>query len=72
MDAKIREKLQNRLSQRAADEQIQTGLVHFMNESIDNFASENSSRVQATEITQTMIAVVIRLFNNLYGQASGS
>jgi hypothetical protein len=33
---------------------------------IDDYASENPSRVPAIKITQTMIAVVIRLFNNLY------
>lgn len=52
------------------DKQIQAGLINFMDESIDDFASENSSRMQAVEITQTMIAIVNRLFNNLYDEAS--
>ncbi|WP_374089140.1 hypothetical protein [Methylomicrobium lacus] len=66
MDEKIREKLQDRLRQRSLDETGQMGLVKFMNETIDDFASENPVRVPAIKTTQTLIAVVIRLFNNLY------
>jgi hypothetical protein len=66
MDKKIREKLQDRLRQRSLDETEQRGLVNFMNAAIDDFASENPSRVPAIKITQAMIFVVIKLFNNLY------
>jgi hypothetical protein len=41
-----------------------------MNLAIDDFASESPSRVSATKITQTMIAIVIRLFSNLYSATS--
>jgi len=41
-----------------------------MNAAIDDFASENASRVPAIKITQTMIAIVIRLFSNLYSHAN--
>jgi hypothetical protein len=70
MNEKIREKLQDRLRQRALDETQQTGLVNFMNAAIDEFASENPVRVPAFKMTQTMIAVVIRLFNNLYSHVA--
>ncbi|WP_305910326.1 hypothetical protein Q9L42_000250 (plasmid) [Methylomarinum sp. Ch1-1] len=70
MDPKMRAKLQERFSQRAADEVTQTGLVKFMNDAIDDFASESPSRVPAIKITQTMIFVVIRLFSNLYSTAA--
>jgi len=43
----------------------QMGLVDFMNATIDDFASENTSRVSAIKTTQTMIFIVIRLFSNL-------
>jgi hypothetical protein len=71
MDEKIREKLQDRLRQRSLDETGQMGLVNFMNAAIDDFASENPVRVPAIMTTQTMIFVVIRLFNNLYSHAKG-
>jgi hypothetical protein len=41
-----------------------------MNGAIDDFAFENPSRVSAIKTTQTMIFVVIRLFNNLYSHAA--
>jgi hypothetical protein len=69
MDEKIRENLQDRLRQRSLDETGQLGLVNFMNAAIDDFASENPSQVPAIKTTQTMIFVVIRLFNNLYSHA---
>ncbi|MBL1265816.1 hypothetical protein [Candidatus Methylomicrobium oryzae] len=71
MDEKVREKLQDRLRQRSLDETGQAGLVSFMNAAIDDFASENPVRVPAIKTTQTMIFVVIRLFNNLYSRARG-
>jgi hypothetical protein len=70
MDGKIREKLQDRLRQRSLDETGQAGLVNFMNAAIDDFASENPVRVSAIKTTQTMIFVVIRLFNSLYSHAA--
>jgi hypothetical protein len=70
MDEKIRSKLQDRFVKRSEQETAQRGLVNFMNAAIDEFASEDASRVPATHITQTMIAIVIRLFSNLYGSVS--
>ena len=69
MDERIRSKLQDRLLQRALQETMQLGLVNFMNAAIDDYASENSSRVPAIKTTQTMIFIAIRLFNHLYHQA---
>lgn len=71
MDDKIRTKLQGRFANRAIEDNPQMGLVKLMNGVIDDYASENPSRVPATRITQTLTAVVIRLFNNLYDQANG-
>ena len=70
MDGKIRSKLQDRFVSRVIKDTPQMGLVNFMNESIDDFASENTSRVPAIKTTQTMIFIVIRLFNNLYSHAN--
>jgi len=70
MDEKIREKQQDRLRQRSLDETGQKGLVDFMNAAIDDFASENPVLVPAIKTTQTMIFVVIRLFNNVYSHTA--
>ncbi len=47
---------------------VQVGLVKFLNESIDEFASASVSRVPFIEFTQAMIFVVVKLFNNLYDE----
>jgi hypothetical protein len=70
MDEKIREKLQDRLKQRSLDETGQRGLVHFMNEAVDDFASESPSRVPAITPTQTLMSVVIKLLNQFYSHAA--
>jgi len=69
MDEKIRSKLEDRFVERMIEDGTQTGLVRFMNESIDEFAAEKPSRVPAIKTTQTMIFIVIRLFSNLYSHA---
>lgn len=70
MDEKVRSKLQDRFAERSLEETGQRGLVNFMNAAIDEFASENTSRVPSIKITQTMIFIVIRLFSNLYNHAN--
>ncbi|MEI6268759.1 MAG: hypothetical protein WCP01_07770 [Methylococcaceae bacterium] len=45
---------------------LQLGLVKFLNECIDEFAAEQVSRVPAIELTQAMILLVVKLFNDLY------
>jgi hypothetical protein len=48
---------------------IQTGLVNFLNDSIDDFASEHAHAYESDamlELVKTMLFVVVRLFNNLY------
>jgi hypothetical protein len=72
MDDKIRLKLQERFLNRVIKDNPQMGLVNFMNVAIDDFASENPTRVSAIKTTQTMIFIVIRLFNNLYSHANKS
>jgi hypothetical protein len=68
IDEKIRSKLQDRFVKRAVEDMPQMGLANFMNEAIDDFASESPSRVPAIKITQTMIFIVIRLLSNLYAR----
>ena len=48
---------------------VQVGLVKYLNEAIDEFASYSVSRVPSIEFTQAMIFVVVKLFNNLYDKA---
>lgn len=70
MAQKIRDKPQDRFTERLIDSNSQTGLVGFMNTAIDDFASENPVRVKATRITQTLIFTVIQLFGVIYDQAT--
>ena len=65
MDETSRKNLQDRFVKNN-EKQVQIGLVKFLNESIDEFASYNISGVPAIEFTQAMIFVVVRLFNSLY------
>lgn len=66
MDEKIRTKLQDRFVNRVIEDTPQMGLVEFMNDAIDDFASENPTRIPSIKTTRTMIFVVVRLFSNLY------
>lgn len=70
MDEKIRTKLQDRFVNRVIEDIPQMGLVEFMNNAIDDFASENQARVPAIKTTRTMVFVVIRLFSNLYSHTT--
>jgi hypothetical protein len=70
MDEKIRSRLKNRFSERALNEVTQLRLIEVKNESIDDFAAENTARVPTVKFTQTMIFTVIRLFSNLYAQTA--
>jgi hypothetical protein len=72
MVVRIRAKLQDRLLQRALQKTVQMGLVNLMNAEIDDYASENTSRVPAIKTTQTLIFIVIRLFSNLYSHVSNA
>jgi hypothetical protein len=65
VDETKRKKLQDRFAKHN-ENLVQIGLVKFLNESIDEFASYHISRVAAIEFTQAMIFVVVRLFNSLY------
>ena len=65
MDEMARKSLQDRFV-KSNENMVQIGLVKFLNESIDEFASYHISRVPAIEFTQAMIFVVVRLFNSLY------
>jgi len=66
MDWKIKTKLQDRFVSRVIEDIPQMGLVEFMNDAIDDYASENPERIPAIKTTRTMIFIVVRLFSNLY------
>lgn len=62
----------SRNNKRVAEDGPQPGLVNFMNAAIDEFVSESPQRLDALPATQALIAIVIRLFSNLYQQTSKS
>ena len=66
MNPKIRHKLKDRFAKREIQNEVQPGLTQFINMAIDDFASESPNRAKAVENTQSMMDVVIRLFNSLY------
>ncbi len=73
MDSKIRNKLQNRFTERLVESDNQTGLVDFMNASIDELAIEApTSSKEAIQMAKTMIFVVIQLFGAVYDQANNA
>ncbi len=67
-DAK-RERLQDHFA-KYKENILQMGLVKFLNECIDEFAAEQVSRVPAIELTQAMILLVVKLFNDLYDKSA--
>lgn len=69
MDEQIRSKLQDRFLHRVIEDTYQTRLVDYMNDTIDEFASEDPTLIPAIKTTRTMIFVVVRLFSNLYSHA---
>jgi len=70
MNEKIRTKLKNRFTERAYNEVTQLRLLEIMNESIDDYASESTSRGASVKFTQNMMFTMIRLLSNLYSQTA--
>lgn len=68
MNPRIRTKLKDRFSERSFNDVVQMKLIEVLNESIDDYASENTSRVPFIKFTQTMIFAVNSLFGSLYNQ----
>ena len=66
MDAIVWKNLQDRFTKPSPHEFLQTGLVTALNEAIDGHAALNTSRVQATKITQNLMFVVVKLLCTLY------
>ena len=69
MNKKWRDKLQNRFKERMIDSQTQSGLIDFLNATIDQFVAEQQIPPSAVEMTKAMTFVVIQLFNSMYTQA---
>lgn len=68
MDSKIRQKLQDRFTDRMIDSNSQRGLVNFMDLSIDEYVSEYRPPAESARISKTMIFVVVQLFEAIYNQ----
>jgi hypothetical protein len=65
-DNKTQASLEEHFALNSAVEVNQTGLVRFMNESVNTYAAEDPSRNTAIKITQTMLFVMIHLLGNIY------
>lgn len=70
IDETKRRKLHDRFIEQN-ENQVQIGLIKFLNESIDEFASYSVCSVPVIGFTQTMIFVVVKLLNSLYDKPVG-
>ena len=61
--------LQQDFTKQTDNKVSQPGLVKFMNDSINQYASEIASDASSIKLTQNMIFTVIRLFGTVYSQA---
>jgi hypothetical protein len=69
MNKKWRDKLKNRFKERMIESQTQSGLVDFLNTTIDQFVIEQRITDSGVEMTKSMTFVVIQLFNSMYAHA---
>ncbi|MEN9757676.1 MAG: hypothetical protein RL755_1863 [Pseudomonadota bacterium] len=69
---KVANKMREDFFKAKEGEFIQTGLVQFMNMSIDDFVKESGDTYHESivDLAKTMLFVVVRLFNNLYTPAT--
>lgn len=66
MAQKITDKLEARFGERMIDTQVQSGLVDFINASIDQWVVEQGLPDKAVSMTKAMVFVVIHLFSTMY------
>ncbi len=66
MDPKLRAELQDRMQKRGLADNSQPALLKILLETIDDFSAESPKRVNATEICQNLIRVVVHMFGQLY------
>lgn len=72
MDTKVGDKLQSRFTDKLINSNNQTGLVKFLDESLDEHVSETPASAEVIRMTKTMSFVVVQLFGNLYDHAEQS
>jgi len=59
-------KTENRADKQTPIKIVQSKLLNVLKESIDDYASENSSRVPYIELTQNLITATLQLLESLY------
>ena len=69
MDAQFKNKLQDRFTDRLINTNNQTGLINFLDESIEEYVAEYPASAEAIRLTKTMLFVVVQLFGSLYDHA---
>jgi hypothetical protein len=69
MDAQFKNKLQDRFTDRLINTNNQTGLINFLDESIEEYIAEYPASAEAIRLTKTMLFVVVQLFGSLYDHA---
>lgn len=59
-------KMQENFYKAKEGEMVQSHLVNFLNECVDDFATYNTCNPSSLELTKAMLFVVVKLFNSLY------
>jgi hypothetical protein len=63
---KLSKQIKDRFYQAKEGEIIQSSLVQFLNDSVDNDAEGNNYSKTAIDLTKAMLFLTVRLFSNLY------
>ncbi len=66
VDPKIKAQLQKRMQARVEGDNPQPALLKILLETIDDFAAESPARVPATQLTQTLMTLAVRLIAQMY------
>ncbi len=69
MNAKFRNRLNDRLVERSIEAGVQMELLQYLDEQVKNYASFKHSRQKGVQITNNLLFVVVRLMDDIY--ASG-
>jgi len=66
MDSKIRDNLQERFVSRSFQAKIQLELMNYLDSQVNNYASFNTARDKAVQITNSLLFILVRLMGDLY------
>ena len=66
MNAKFRNRLNDRFLERSIDAGLQMELLQYLNEQVENYASFKHSRQKGVQLTNNLLFVFVRLLDDIY------